>query len=183
MDDKTIVALFFSRSENAISELEKKYGRMLYGISAGVVSSREDAEECVNDTYLAAWNSIPPAKPDSLAAYLGRVVRNMSINRWLKDRTLKRGGGDIPSELIECIPSAADAETELEGKELTAFIELWLSKQKKNDRILFVRRYWFCDSLTELSASMSKSSAAISNRLFRLRESLKSALEKEKYYL
>lgn len=181
MDDVEIVNLYWNRNEAAIRESDAKYGNMLLRIAYNILSNREDSEECVNDTYGKAWASIPPQKPYSLAAYLGRIVRNLSINRWYEIRAQKRGGGEnlLLSELAECIPSQSNVESESEAREITRSIEQWLYTLPKNDRVLFLRRYWFGDSLQTLAAERSTSPNRIAGQLYRLRQKLKSALEKD----
>ena len=180
MEDSEIVKLYFDRNEAAISESDAKYGGMLMNISYNILSDREDSRECVNDTYQKAWSSIPPNKPFSLAAYLGRIIRNLSINRWYENRARKRGGGAaLLSELSECIPSPCVVEQETDGRELTLIIERWLLSLPDDDRILFMRRYWYGDSIKRLAAAYSSSPNKTAGRLYRLRVKLKSVLEKE----
>lgn len=181
MEDNMIIDLYWSRDERAIAESKLKYGRALTKISYNILNSREDSEECVNDTYMKAWNAIPPDKPFSLFAYLGRIVRNISINLWHKNRAGKRNStGDVLlSELEECIPSGHSTECTAEVNELSRIISDWLFSLPKNDRILFIRRYWYGDSIEDLAKGFSQSKSAISGRLFRMRQKLKVLLEKE----
>lgn len=180
MEDAKIIELYNKRSEQAIAETDYKFGAMLFRIAMNVLSSREDSEETVNDTYEKAWNNIPPQAPHSLGAWLGKITRNLSISRWRKSKAQKRNGMEIMlSELEECIPSAVDTEEESESKEITAAINKWLEKQKKEDRIIFVKRYWYGDSVAELSQKTKIAENKLSSRLFRLRQSLKNFLEKE----
>lgn len=185
MEDIEIVNLYWSRSERAISESETKYGNMLMSIAYNILFSTEDCEECVNDTYNKAWNSIPPQKPNSLAAYLGRIVRNLSINRWHEHRARKRGGGAVIllSELSECLPSQNSVESKMDDMEITNSIERWLYSLPKYDRVLFLRRYWFGEDLKSLSAEYSTSTNKITGQLYRLRQKLKVALEKDGVFI
>lgn len=185
MDDNTIIELYWSRNERAIKETDTKYGRLLHSISYNILSNRQDSEECVGDTYLKAWNNIPPQKPSSLCAYLGRLVRNISIDLWRKNRADKRYNGleIILSELAECIPSTDTTETEYEGKALSEIISEWLYTLTKEDRVLFLHRYWFGYSLKELAHEYNISPNKLAGRMFRLRESLKVNLEKEGVFL
>lgn len=186
MEDTQIIALYWGRNPAAIEESSNKYGRALHRISFRILSSKEDSEECVNDTYYQAWTSIPPNRPGSLFAYLGRIVRNQSINLWHKNHARKRGSGAymLLSELSQCVPSGPCAgissiEEETEHRLLTETINRWLSSLKREDRILFVRRYWYGDSIKELAAECRTSPNQMSGRLFRLRKKLKAALERE----
>ena len=180
MEDISIIELYFARDEQAITETDKKYGKFCYGIAKNLVASVQDAEECVNDTYIKTWNSIPPNRPDSLMAWLGRIVRNISLSHIRKRNAQKRGGGDILlGELEECIPAKSNIYEELEVKELAASINKWLSKQNEFNRILFVKRYWNGESLAALALESGLAKNTLSQRLKRLRGSLKEHLERE----
>ena len=179
MEDIMIIEMYQNRNQTAISESNSKYGKMLRGISFSVLHNREDCEECVNDTYLNAWNSIPPQKPNSLSAYLGRIARNISINRRYEKQAQKRGGGDILEELTDCIPSGETVETAIEEKELSSIITKWLNSLSQDDRVLFLRRYWFGETLDSLAAECSAAQNKLAGRMFRLRQKLKSTLEEE----
>ena len=181
MEDQKIIALYFARAEDAIRDTNLKYGRILYQIARIILDNHEDSEETVNDTYEKAWNTIPPTNPNSLCAYLGRITRNLSINRWHKQRTQKRSNGIdvLLSELGECIPDKQSVSRELETRELTQAIQHWLESLEQDDRILFLRRYWFEDSVQELAKKCNTTPNKLAGRLYRLRQSLKKALEKE----
>lgn len=180
MEDVQIVDLYWARNQAAIRESDAKYGQMLKGISFSVVQNHEDSDECVNDTYLKAWATIPPQKPASLAAYLGRITRNISINRWYESRTQKRGGiNALITELSDCIPSSSSVEKEMEAGELSALITEWLYSLVQDDRVLFLRRYWFGQSLKSLAEECATTPNKLAGRMYRLREKLRSALEKE----
>ncbi len=181
MEDGRIVDLFFERSEQAIAELEKKYGPALRRTAANYLSDRQDVEECVNDAYLGVWNSIPPRRPEHLAGYVCRIVRNTAVNRFHANRAEKRSGVYelALDELEECLPSGADVETELEARELTEAIDRFLSALSREDRVLFVRRYWYADGVSELAAMLGCSPGRVSVRLFRLRKKLRDMLTKE----
>ncbi len=180
MDDAKIIELFWNRNDSAISETSIKYGQTLKHISFGILLNNEDSEECVNDAFLKAWNSIPPQKPNSLIAYLGRITRNISINRWYENRAKKRSRDDeLISELLDCIPSSQTVESEIETSELTELIVKWLNSLPKVDRILFIRRYWFDESLINLASECQTTPNKLAGRMYRLRKKLKSALEKE----
>lgn len=180
MEDIQIVELYWERNQLAITESMVKYGTMLKRISLSVLSNHEDSEECVNDTYMKAWNTMPPQKPNSLSAYLGRITRNVSINRWHARHTQKRGGVSVLlSELSDCIPSCQTIETELEASELTAIITRWLYSLPQDDRVLFLRRYWFGESLGELAKECFTTSNKLAGRMYRLRKKLQTTLERE----
>lgn len=180
MEDAKIIELYFARNENAIEETERKFGRMLYSVAMNILSSPEDSEETVNDTYNSAWNNIPPQKPDFLGAWLGKITRNLSISRWRKNKAAKRNGIEIMlSELEECIPTVDNAREESEAKVITEAINRWLSALEKTERMIFIRRYWYGDSVSELSEKAKTSPKKLSSKLFRLRKDLKKFLEKE----
>lgn len=180
MEDAKIIELYNARNEQAIAETEHKFGSMLFSVAMNILCSKEDSEETVNDTYGKAWNNIPPLAPLSLGAWLGKITRNLSISRWRKNRAQKRSGMEIMlSELEECIPSFENTEEESENGEITAAINRWLAKQKKEDRIVFIRRYWYGDSVAQLSEKAKTAPNKLSSKLFRLRHSLKNFLEEE----
>ena len=180
LEDAKIIELYNARNELAVVETERKFGKMLFSIAMNVLSNREASEETVNDTYGKAWNKIPPEKPDFLGAWLGKITRNLSIIRWRKNRAQKRSGIEtMLSELEECIPSSENIETESESKEITAAINRWLETLKKEERILFLRRYWFGDSVAELSEKSKIPPKKLSSKMFRLRKNLKEFFEKE----
>lgn len=185
MEDSQIISLFFKRDETAISETEKKYGAFCYKIAFNILSSNADAEECVNDTYLQAWNTIPPQSPNKLGAWLGKVVRNIALNLWNKNHRKKRYAGieKLLDELEDCIPSPITVEHKIEEKELTQFLNTWLASLSDNDRILFVRRYWNGEKLNELATENNISPRSMAKRMYRLRQNLKRELEKEGYLL
>lgn len=177
MEDSHIVALFFERSEDAIHETERKYKRYLESIAGKVLSSQEDTEECVSDTYLAAWQSIPPNKPNSLKAYLGALVRNFALDKLEKQNAKKRQGDALP--LLEEI---AEIMTKSEQEQLTDSIALreainkFLKTLPRDKRTLFVRRYFFFDSIQEIAKSERASESKIKSKLARIRLTLKEHL-------
>ena len=185
MEDSEIIGLYFNRDEKAITETAAKYGAFCLTIALNILRSREDAQECVNDAYLQAWNAIPPQKPDHLGAWLGRVVRNNACNLWTKNHRQKRCAGmeELLNELEDCIPSPVTVEREIEEQELTEVINAWLASLRKKDRILFVRRYWNGEAVNALAKEVGISAAAAAKRLYRLRRELKATLEKEGYSL
>lgn len=185
MDDLKIIELYWERNENAIAETGNKYGRLLYKISFNILSNNEDSQECLNDTYIRTWKSVPPERPRSLTAYLGRIIRNISIDYLKQNRAQKRySGGDLLlSELEDCIPSTNTVWEEIENKALSRLISDWVNTLSKEDRILFVRRYWYGDSVKELSERIGSTPSKLASRMYRLRSSLKNLLEKEELTL
>jgi len=180
MEDSLIIELFHTRNEDAIAQMQTKYGAYCMRIASNLLS-REDAEECVNDTFLAVWNAIPPAKPSDLKAYLGKTARNLAINRYQKNHAKKRhyGIAVLLSELEDCIPSPDTAERGADSRELTAVINAWLGSLDKDDRVLFARRYWYGASLKELAKERNISPGKLAQRMHRLRLSLRLTLEQE----
>lgn len=185
MEDIQILNLYLQRSEIAISETEKKYGRYCYKIAKNILHIDEDAEECVNDTYLQAWASIPPQHPQRLGLWLGKVVRNAAINLWTKNHRQKRYAGmeELLSELEECIPSPINVEREIEEKELSTILNNWLATLKQEERNLFIRRYWNGEAVKVLAAEYGITQGKMAKNMYRLRQNLKTMLEKEGYSL
>lgn len=179
MDDRSIVELFLERSESAIIEAEEKYGRLCRSIARGVLGNEEDAEECVNDAYLAAWNSIPPKEPERLSAYLGRLTRNIALDRYDMKRAEKRGGGEVTAaldELYECVLPDIDITDELALRDaLTHF----LRQQPERARRIFVRRYWYMQTVHEIASACGYSESLVKMTLKRTRDKLKLYFEKE----
>ena len=181
MEDVQIIELYWQRNEQAIAETASKYGAFCFGIAKNILSIREDAEECVNDAYHQVWNVIPPQRPDKFRPWLGKVVHNMALNLWNKNHTQKRYAGmtELLSELEDCIPASQTVEQEIEGKELTGHIDRWLRSLDREDRILFVRRYWNGVALRDLAREKGIAPGKLAQRMYRLRIGLKTALEKE----
>ena len=180
MDDGAIIELFFARSEQAIRELDDKYGKACRGLSYRIVRSRRDAEECVNDAYLGVWNAVPPARPDPLPAFLYRIVRNLSLARYHADTAAKRGGGSYAAaleELEECLASHRTVEGDMEERELVLVIEEFLSTLSTENRVLLMRRYWFSDSYGEIAARTGLSEKNVSVRLTRIRKQMRHYFE------
>lgn len=180
MDDAKIIALYWERDERAISETKSKYGAMLHSIAVRLLGCDHAAEECVNDTLLALWNAIPPERPEPLAAFAGKITRNLAMKRLTREKAAKRNGVTVSfAELDGCIPGAYGVEEALAEKELTRAIDAFLRAQSREDRNLFLRRYWFFDSIGELGHRFGMSQSKVKSRLQRLREKLKVYLEKE----
>lgn len=185
MDDTGIIALYWDRDEQAIAETDKKYGGACQRIALNILSSPEDAEECVSDTYHAAWNRMPPERPAYLMAWLGRIVRNLSISRFRANQAQKRCQGlqVLLSELEDCLPSPQDVETAMDRKLLGEIISRWLDGLPKTDRVLFLRRYWYGDSVQELARLLGCSPSQMAQRMLRLRRLLRAVLEQEGVHL
>ncbi len=182
MEDSRIVALYWDRDESALAESERKYGGYCRAIALDILNSREDAAECVNDTWLRAWEAMPPRRPSRLDTFLGKLTRNLSLDRWRALRAQKRGGGQVElalHELEECLPSARRPEREVEAAELAESLNRFLEALPREKRVLFVQRYWYLRPVEELAAlhGMRKNTAA--STLFRLRAQLRDHLERE----
>ena len=180
MEDEKIVALYFDRDESAISETKKKYGTYLTTVAYNILRSNEDSEEVVLDTYLGAWNAMPPERPGCLRAFLGRITRNLSIARWRRDHAQKRfdPADALLSELDECVPGGIDPAAALDETLLTQAIADWLSRLNADDRALFLRRYWYGDAVKALAEECGVGANRMAQRLRRLRASLRDALSK-----
>lgn len=182
MEDSEIVARYWRRDEEAIQETRRKYGGYLAKIACGILSSREDGEEIVNDVCLRAWNSIPPSRPDSLAAYLGKIARRLSIDA-LRTRTRdKRGAGEYAlslSELEECVPGGAGPEEQLELSLLAQAIDGYLRTLAPQARNAFICRYFYLDPLKEVAAHLHMSESKVKSMLYRVRQGLKTYLIQE----
>ena len=181
MEDQRIIQLFWERDQGAIAALARKYGRYCRTIAENILRSREDAEECVNDVYLRVWNAVPPQRPQALPAFLGRIVRNLSISRWRRERAQKRYAGleNLLSGLEECLPDPKGVEETVEGRELTCRIEVWLESLPRDDRVVFLRRYWYGQEVQVLAKDWGVTPNQMAKRLQRLRKSLKHNLEQE----
>ena len=180
MEDNKIISLFFARSEQAIHELDLKYGRLCHKLSYNILNNILDAEECVNDAYLGVWNAIPPHKPNILSAFLCRIVRNLSITRYRSNTAIKRNSTyDVAlSELENCL-SSQSVEEVLDAKDLTRLIQNFLDTLSAENRVIFVRRYWFSDTHQQISEKVGISQKNVSVRLTRIRKQLREYLQQE----
>ena len=182
MDDVRIVSLYWDRNEQAIEESKSKYGGYCHAIAYRILTDHEDADESVNDTWLAAWESMPPHRPAVLATYLGKITRHVSLNRWRDRNRAKRGGGEVPlslDELAECVPDRRNVERTMELAELAEAINSFLAGLPAAERDVFVCRYWFLASLREISEKFEFSESKTKSMLFRTRKKLLAHLEKE----
>lgn len=182
MEDQQIIQLYWDRLEQAIVESERKYGSYCRAIARRILAVEEDAEECVNDTWLHAWNAMPPQRPSILSAFFGKLARNLSLDRWRRNRAAKRGGSQVElalHELGDCLPAGGGPEQALDEKETARVISQFLRTQPELDRALFIRRYWHLESMSNLAVAFSLRESQVKSRLFRTRQRLKAALEKE----
>lgn len=180
MEDYKIVDLYWARKESAIGESHRKYGRMLQSLSFSMLDSKEDAEECVNDTYLDAWNAMPTARPTYLGAFLSKITRRISIDRFRSSHRQKRGGmGEIMEELNECIPADSDVESEYRAGELRRAINRFVHDLSEEKRAMFVRRYFYTQSVDEIAVALGVGSSKVKVSLMRMRNALQKTLEEQ----
>lgn len=182
MEDSKIIDLYWQRSEQAISHTRAKFSRYCYSIAYNILQDPQESEEAENDTYLDAWNSMPPHRPARLSAFLGRITRRIALDRWRSRTAQKRGNGQEPlslDELKDCIPSATQIDDALHAKELAAYIDRFLRGLPKTERSLFLCRYWYCDSIARIASQFGFSQSKVKTTLHRTRSKLKAYLEKE----
>lgn len=182
MEDEHIVNLYWQRNERAIDETRQKYSQYCYCIAYNILQSREDAQECENDTYLAAWNAIPPHRPALLSTFLGKLTRRISLDRWRSNNAAKRGGDALTvslDELRSCIPDGQTFSDTLEARELGRSISRFLRQLSSRDRLIFIRRYWYCDSVAQIAAHLACGESKIKMILLRTRTKLQKHLRKE----
>lgn len=182
MNDREIVDLYWQRSEQAISETEKKYGRYCRIIAYNILENTQDSEECVNDTWLSAWNSMPDKRPERLNPYLARITRNAALTKSMKKAAQKRGGGELElalEELDACIPSGYSLEQEVEARELAKAIDAFVGTLPEEEQLVFIGRYWFLATERELAERRGCSRSRINAMLKRTREKLKKTLLQE----
>ena len=184
MEDSRIVDLYWERSQQAIYETQRKYGSYCFSIANNILPFREDAEESVNDTYMAAWNTMPPNRPSILSTFLGKLTRRISIDRWRNLSADKRGGGTVPialDELMECIPGGSDPVAEVEAKELAEAIGRFLDTVPYMERKVFLMRYFDLTKIQDIAHQFQMSSGKVKSMLHRTRSKLRIALQKEGY--
>lgn len=181
MEEHQIINLFFQRSEAAITHLKETYGNLCFSVARRILSDPRDAEECFNDVLIKIWNSIPPERPDSLAAYVSRITRNTALDRFSYNHAEKRSTAltDAFEELEGSLASSFQVEQLALDKDFYRFINEFLHNQTKQNRIFFVRRYWYGESITEIAQALQVSEEKVKSSLFRTRNRLKIALEKE----
>lgn len=182
MTDNEILDLYWNRCESAITATAEKYEKYCRAISYNILHNDEDAKECVNDTWLGAWKSIPPKRPERLSAFLGKITRNLSLNRFKQYTAKKRGLGQtelVLSELSDCVPSADSVEQSVEEMVLVQSIEQFLYAQSQQKRNIFIRRYWYLHSIKDIADVYGMSENKLTSLLFRMRKELQIHLEKE----
>ncbi len=182
MEDQGIIGLLWSRTEKALEHLARRFGRRLYATAMHILSEHRDAEETVNDTYLAVWNAIPPQKPDPLAAFVYKIGRNLALKRLRTNTAIKRRGDyELSLEELEgCIPAPALAE-QVEARELGRAIGRFLDGCSGEERRIFLRRYWFGDSIKDIAGDLGMKPNTVTVRLSRIREKLREHLRQEGY--
>ena len=186
MEDKEIIKLYLDRNEKAIAATSEKYGSYCKTISVNILKNDEDAEECVNDTYMKTWNAIPPQIPVIFSAFLGKIVRNISFNRYRQNTSQKRGGSEIPlilDELGEIVSGKESVEDEIDKKELLRDINGFLNSISEYKRGIFIRRYWYSDKVSDIAKRYGKSENSVSVELNRIRKKLSDHLLKRGYEL
>ncbi len=184
MEDKDIVKLYWDRNERAISETSAKYGQYCTHIAMNILNNRQDAEECVNDTYVNSWNTMPPHKPALLSAFLGKIVRNLSFNKYRHEHRLKRGGYEISlilDELNEIVSDKESIEDNLIGEEMTKAISKFIKTLPDEKRYIFIRRYWYSDSIKAIADKCGHTENSVSVELSRIRKKLSDHLKKGGY--
>ena len=172
MEDEKIIGLYWERNEDAITETSSKYGKLFFRIASNILLNHEDSEECVNDTYLNAWNSMPPHRPSILSTFLGKIVRNLSFNRYKHNTADKRGGGELPvvlEELSDLVSGKDEVEQAFDQKELTKAIDTFLDSLSPEKRSIFISRYWYTDNISEIAVRHGMNDGAVSMTLNRLR--------------
>ena len=183
MEDSKILDLFFARSEEAITQIKAKYGNYCRVIAENILHNHEDAEECLNDTWLSAWNTIPPQRPQVLATYVGKLARNHALDRYRRDTAKKRGGSRVEpvlEELEDCIASSGLLEEEVVDRNtLAPILDRFLGDLPQNARILFLQRYWYLMTVKEIARQNGMGQSAVKMSLLRSRETLKQVLRKE----
>ena len=182
MDDSQIVDLYWKRQGNAVSQTKEKYGRYMFSIANHILQQYEDSEECVNDTLFGAWNSIPPHRPTVLSTYLGKITRRLALKKHREKTAQKRGGMEADlslEELADCIPAGRTIDGQLDDRELTQILNRFLSELPVQQRKAFVCRYWYCESIAEISQRFSWSESKTKMLLLRTREKLRQCLKKE----
>lgn len=186
MEDSAIIQLYYDRNEDAITESNKKYGPYCQTIAWNILTNRESAEECVNDTWLQSWNAMPPQLPNCLRAFFGRITRNLSVDRYRAANRIKRGGQEMTlalEELGDCLADSADVEAQYELRELGKCINRFLQELPKRDRDLFLCRYYYIYPIAEIARKQGLKENHIRSILSRTRQKLKIFLEKEGYYI
>lgn len=182
MKDTEILDLYFSRDEQAIAETQTKYGSYCFSIAFHILHDQDDSDECVNDTWMRAWNSIPPSRPEYLNIFLGTITRNLSFDRYKMKKAQKRGSGELElelDELAECIPSGSNTEQAVEAEELRRMINAFLRTLPEKDCNVFLRRYWYSEEYADIAKRYGMKLNSVKTSLFRTRGKLKNYLEEQ----
>lgn len=185
MDDQEIIGLYFARDEQAIVATQMKYGTYCMSIAQRILNQQQDSEECVSDTWMRTWNAIPPGAPEHLRPFVGKITRNLALNRLRSEAAQRRGGGNVVmalEELRDCVPDGSTPEDALEEKLISDAVNSFLGGLPKEKRVAFVLRYWYLYSLPEISEKMGIRESKLKSMLFRLRKELKAHLEQEGIY-
>ena len=184
MEDRQIVALYWARDDDAIQETSLKYGSYCHSIAYTILQDRQDAQECVNDTYMDAWYAMPPSRPSVLATFLGKITRRISIDRWRVRNAQKRGGGELPlalDELGECVCDSTDVEAQVQRGELIGAIHRFLDRLPDTERRIFLLRYWYLEPIRSIADRYGASQSKVASMLHRVRGKLRKQLEEEGY--
>ena len=182
MEDSAIIDLYWAREEQALTESDRKYGRLCRSVAFNILRNREDTEECVNDTWMRAWNAMPPGRPSVLSAFLSRITRNLALDTYKASKAEKRGGGQLPAaleELGDCIPATGTVEQELAYRELTGLLDEFLRQLPERECCIFLRRYWYMDSTRDIARRYGMPEGSVKSQLSRTRQKLKKSLERE----
>lgn len=185
MEDEQIVVLYWQRDEHAIDETRTKYGNYCRSIAYNILGSKEDAQECENDTYLAAWNAIPPHRPSLLSTFLGKLTRRTSLDRWKANTAQKRGGDTVTLSLDElegCIPDDRSIDIRMEQDLLSGTISAFLRTLSRQERQVFLRRYWYLDSIADIAHRFGFTQSRVKMMLLRTRQKMRQHLEKEGFF-
>ncbi len=186
MEDGKIVDLLWQRDETALEKLKEKYGAYCYRVVNNILENNEDSNEVLNDVYLSVWNSVPPHRPQILSAFLGKIARNLSLKKWREVTAQKRGGGEVAlvlDELSECIPDTNSVEDEMSARELSAIINTFLHTLPETERKIFVCRYWYHDSISDICKQFGFGQSRVKMSLLRSRQKLLKLLETKGVYL
>lgn len=184
MDDQSIIELYFNRDQEAIAQTEQKYGHYCYRVAYNILTSKEDAEESVSDTYLAAWSAIPPRRPAVLATFLGKITRHIAIDRWRERNAYKRGGGEVPlalEELGECVAGRQNVESDYDRKEIMRTYVKFLDTLPIMERRVFLSRYWYVESIETIANKFGFSQSKVKTMLHRTRAKLRKQFAQEGY--
>lgn len=182
MQEETLLDLYFSRSETALEQTKQQYGTYCYAIAYRILAQPQDAEECENETYWKAWQAIPPNRPHSLKAFLGKITRNLALHFWERNHAAKRGGNAVDlalDELTECIPASDSVEQAVDAAALQACLQSFLQQLPRATRIVFVQRYWYLNSIAGIAQKNGMGESKVKMILLRTRKKLKAALETE----